>query len=249
MDFITIAAISIIIQVGDPETNLDRIEYWSKQASQAQADMALFSENSVPGYWQRPDIRYFGESLDGPSVKRLTAIAKEANIIICAGILENEGAHCYSTTVFVGPEGVIDRRRCSAMPDGQFRFLDVGDDNRLINIRNIPMGVSTSYETVSPGTCKILGDLGVKIILAPFANGVSRQDILAGKREYFKQRAIDNKAWLVTCDQSHYEDDQKTRTRPGAACFVDPAGQIVALTPESATGEHMVTYKIGIPKN
>lgn len=249
MDFIVIAAVSIIVQAGNPEANLDRIDHWTRQAAQAGADLVLFNETCVPGYLYRREIRDFGESLDGPAVKRLTAIAKDADIIICAGIAENDGGKCHNTMVLVGSEGLIGTHRKSSFPTGEEKWFDIGNDTNVFNIRNIPVGISICYESVAPATCKALSEKGAKIILAPYSNGVSRQEIVEGKREYFKLRAKENSAWYIACDQSGYDHNEKTKVNPGAACIVDPDGQIVALTPENATGEHMVAHRIGIARN
>lgn len=51
MNPITIEAVSCLIYPGNPEANLAQIEIWTHRAAAEKADLVLFNETSVMGYW------------------------------------------------------------------------------------------------------------------------------------------------------------------------------------------------------
>lgn len=248
-DVIVIAAVSCLIHYNDSvDRNFERIEHWSRQAAEAGADVVLFNETSVNCYWQNPGIRKEAETLDGPIIQRLTALAKELDLVICAGMAEKAGAKVHNTQVLVGPEGLIGRHRKSSFASGEEQYFDIGDDRDVFDVNGIKIGIAICFESIQPDTCKALKENGAEIILAPYANGVNAQDIADGKRPYFNKRAQENGVWYVAVDQCAYERDAKTLRRTGAACFVNPEGEIVDVTPVDQVGEHMIVRKIEIPR-
>jgi predicted amidohydrolase len=248
MEPITIAAVSVLVYFGSPKAvqkNLDQVEKWTRHAAAEGADLVLFNETSIQGYWQTPQLRKLAEPLDGPAVGRLTALAKELDIIIAAGLAEKRGDKVHNTHVLVGPEGLIGTHSKSSFADGEEKYFDIGNDYNVFDIGSWKVGISICYESVQPETCRKLADNGAEVILAPYCNGVTAQEIAEGKRPYFQERAEENGVWYVACDQcGSSKGDKTTPDRAGAACFVDPTGKIVATTDLEEKGEHMIVYRL-----
>lgn len=245
MNPITIAAVSCMIISGSPEANLARIELWARRAAEAGADLALFNETSVTGYWMDRRIRDLAEPLDGPSVRRLHELAAELNIVLAVGLAEREGEKVYNSHILVGPQGLIGSHRKSALPSGEEKWFDIGDDAHVFDVKGRKIGVAICFESVAPDTCKALADNGAEIILAPYMNGVTAQEIAEGKRPYFLERARTNRVWYVAVDQCGVDYSEPSRlTSPGAAAFVDPDGKMVLTTSLEETGEHMLMHRI-----
>jgi nitrilase/N-carbamoylputrescine amidase len=248
MQPLTIAAVSILVYYGSAENvqkNLDQVEKWTRLAAEEGADLVLFNETGITAYWQNPEIRKLAEPLDGPIVQRLTGLAKELDVIICAGMAEKAGDKVHNTQVLVGPDGLIGYHRKSSFASGEEKYFDVGNDLNTFDIAGWKAGVAICFESVHPETCAKLGEKGVDIILAPYCNGVTRQEIEEGKRPYFRERARDNGVWYVVSDQCGSSNGSTdVPERAGAACFVNPEGEIVAVTSLEEKGEHMIVHTL-----
>lgn len=244
METITIAAVSAIIMYASPEHNLERIAHWTEEASRAGADLVLFNESSVPGYWYNVGFRDYAEPIDGPSMQRLHELARQHDIIICAGIMERDGDKEHNTQVLVGPEGLIGKHRKSALPSGEEKWFDIGNDWNVFDINGIQIGIAICYESVHPETCQKLTANGAEVILAPYMNGVSAREIADGKRQYFFDRARENGVWYVVSDQGAHNPGEDLRT--GAVAFVNPFGEMVATTSLEQEGEHMIVRELDL---
>jgi len=248
MQPITIAAVSVLVYYGNAANvgkNVDQVEKWTRLAAEQGADLGLFNETNITGYWQTTQIRDLAEPLDGPIVQYLTGLANELDIMICAGMAEREGDKVYNTQVLIGPDGLIGYHRKSSLASGEEKYFDIGNDTNVFDIGFCKVGIAICYESIQPDTCAALAAKGAEVILAPYCNGVTRQEIDEGKRPYFNERARDNNVWYIACDQCGSSNGSITEPeRAGVGCFVNPSGDIVAVTSTEETGEHMVVYTI-----
>lgn len=73
-----------------PEISLGRAEAVVRQASRAGADLVMLPEMCTTGFTMEPAAQ--AEPLDGPSIRRLSAIARGAGIHLLAGVATREGA-------------------------------------------------------------------------------------------------------------------------------------------------------------
>jgi predicted amidohydrolase len=241
---IRIAGVSCLIRPADPEFNLAQIEKWTHLAAKESPDLVLFNETSATGYAQDVVMRTLAETLQGETVKRVTALAKKSGVFIAAGMMEKAGHRRYNSHVVVGPGGLVGVHRKSWLPDNKERdVFDPGDDANIIDIGLCKLGVAICYESVYADHCIALAGNGAEVILAPYMNGVTAQEISAGKRPYFNRRALENAVWYVACDQCNLRDG---RLVPGAVCFVNPRGALAASTSLNELGEHIVTHSLDL---
>ena len=103
---------------GDKAYNLSRIEELTRRAVEQGAEIVSFHECSISGYTflqhlSRDELADLAEPVpDGPSIATLVKIARDAGVVVMAGLVELDSAgrlfNCYVT---VGPEGFITRFR------------------------------------------------------------------------------------------------------------------------------------------
>lgn len=242
---ITIAAVSHESRIRDVEGNLRRIERWAREAAAAGADLVLFPEVAISGWWASREIRPYAEPLDGPSIRRLTALARELDVLIVVGMTERDGDGAYITQVILDGDGVVGTHRKSELSPGEEKYWDDGDDARVFDIRGLRIGIAICYESVHPETCAKLRAHGAEIILAPHANGTNPEELATGRRKYPFERAKENGVWYVACDSTPH--DENGGLRPGAAYVINPAGELAALTAPTSAGENMIVYTIRLP--
>ena len=118
MQNIKIATAQFEHRSGDKDYNLSVIRELSAKAAAKGAQVIAFHECSITGYTfarslskeQMLDVAEFVPG--GPSVERLTAFAKESDIVILAGLFEKDADdNLYKPYVCVGPDGIIAKYR------------------------------------------------------------------------------------------------------------------------------------------
>jgi len=239
---VVISAVSCEVRIRNRAHNLERIAFWSKQAAARGADLVLFPECTIDGWWQSRENRASAEGIDGKS------IAREYRILIAVGMTENGGDKYFLTHVIVGPRGVIGFHRKSSLAggrDGEASVWDVGNDANVFGIKGVGVGIAICFESVHPETCRKLKANGAEVILAPYANGTLPGEILdpaRAQRKWIWNRVAENRVWYVACDATPH--DKKGRLLPGAAYVISPNQELVACTPKDVPGEAMVVVRI-----
>jgi (R)-amidase len=247
-DSIVIAAVSCETRIRNTAYNLERIAFWSKRAAAEGADLVLFPECTVNGWWQSRENRRFAERLDGGSIGCVKKIARKHGIIIAVGMTEKSGDKYFLTHALVGPEGILGVHRKSSLAggsSGEASVWDVGNDANVFEINGFNLGIAICYESVHPETCRKLKAAGAEVILAPYSNGTLPGEILDPKREKRKwiwDRVRENRLWYVACDATPH--DKRGNLLPGAAFIISPDRELVACTPKDVPGEAMVVARI-----
>lgn len=245
-DTLVVAAVSCESRIHEPEFNLQRIEHWARAAAAAGAELALFPETGLSGWWASREVRRFAEPADGPSIQRLIRLARELDLVLVVGMTESNGDQAHITHVVLDGDGVIGKHRKSSLAPGEEKTWDPGDDANVFDIKGFKVGIAICYESVNPPTCAKLKAAGAEIILAPYANATNPDELLTGRRPYTYARAKENGIWYVACDVPPRNDDRTLRR--GAAYVISPEGKLVAITPPDATGENMVVYPIRLTR-
>jgi len=247
---ITIAAVSCESRIRQTEFNLSRIEHWTSRAASAGADLVLFPECGIHGWWQSRENRRFAESTNGPSVQRLIQLAKKHDIIIAAGMTELKDGRAHITHLLLNGDGILGLHRKSSLAggsEGEARVWEAGSDTNVVEIRGRTLGIAICFESVHPETCAELKNKNAEIILAPYANGTRPGEITdpeRRQRRWVWDRVRENRVWYVACDATPH--DSNGALLPGAAYIIDPGGGLVASTPGDNPGEAMVIHTIPV---
>jgi len=242
---LTIAAVSMESRLRDPAGNLARVEAWTGLAADGGAELVLFPEATLSGWWASREIRRWAETIDGPSIRRLIELAGRRGVALAVGMTERDGDRVYIAHVLLDGRGVIGVHRKTRLAPGEEQYWDPGDDARVFEYRGIRLGIAICYESIHPEMCARLRAAGAEIILAPYANGTDPDELTAGKRDYVYARARENGVWYVACDAP--PRDERGRLGRGAVYFIDPSGRLLELTGVSAAGESMIIRTIRLP--
>ncbi len=242
---LVVAVVSMESKIRQPERNLQRIEEWARRAAQAGAELVLFPETALSGWWASREIRAYAEPIDGPSVRRLIELARELEIVMAVGMTERSGKQAHITQVLLDGRGVIGTHRKTLLAPGEEKTWDPGNDANVFEIKGIRIGIAICFESVQPTMCSRLKAAGAELILAPYANGTDPDELLDGRRRYPAARARENGVWYVACDAPAH--DESGALRRGAVYIIDPAGQLVDITRPDARGENMVVRTIVLP--
>lgn len=112
------AAVQIEHASGDKAANLAKIAAWSERARQEGAELVLFPECCVTGYWflrhlDRTQLEALAEPVpEGPSVRELASLSARLHLTIGAGLVEaGDDGELYNTYVVAEPNGQVHSHR------------------------------------------------------------------------------------------------------------------------------------------
>src|ERR1035437_5819617 len=172
MDKLIISTAQFENKSGDKDYNLSVIEKLTKQASKEGSNVIAFHECSIPGYTfarhlskeQMLDLAEFIP--DGPSITKLTEIAKRNNIAVLAGLFEkDEYDRLFKTQVCVDKSGLVAKFR--KLHPFINPYLTAGDEYCVFDLYGWKCGILICYDNNIIENVRATALLGANIIFMP----------------------------------------------------------------------------------
>jgi predicted amidohydrolase len=249
--------------LGEPERVLRAIDAWCERAAAEKAELVLFPELVVHGHCT-PNTWELAEAVpDGPSVARLTQIAKRHRLALCAGLSEKERDIVYNTQVLVGPDGYIGKQRKLHLSRDEVFFYKGGRELPVFDVGPCKVGVIICYDNQFPEIARVLALRGAEVLLMPHAARFkiwddSAESQAAARRyahrflEKYALRARENACFAVLTDQSgragyveqwpRHSENQPHHA--GAALVWGPDGELLASTQQERIVEEMIVANL-----
>jgi predicted amidohydrolase len=260
MEAIKIATAQFEHKSGDKSYNLNTIETLSRQAAKEGAKAIAFHECSITGYTfarklskeQMLDIAEFIP--EGESIKRLTAIAKENNIAILAGLFEKDKEDkLYKGYVCVDKNGLVAKYR--KLHPFINPHLTPGNEYCVFELMGWKCGILICYDNNIIENVRATNLLGADIIFMPHVTmctpstrpgagfvdpklWMNREsdptslrlefDGMKGRdwlMKWLPARAYDNAIYLIFSNPVGMDDDQ---LKNGCSMIIDPYGDVIA---------------------
>ena len=244
----------------DKEYNLSRIEALSASAAKEGSDVIAFHECSITGYTfarklSKAQMLDVAETVpDGPSIKRLVAIAAENNIVVLAGLFEKDSDEkIYKTYVCVDKKGVV--AKFHKLHPFVNEFLTPGNEYCVFDLLGWKCGILICYDNNIIENVRATRLLGADIIFAPHVTMCTpsprpgagfcdpelwknRESDPASLRlefdgmkgrgwlmKWLPSRAYDNGIYVVFSNPIGMDDDQ---LKNGCSMIIDPFGDIIS---------------------
>ncbi len=161
----------------DKEANFEKIKAFTSQASDAGAEVLVFPECCITGYWclrhsTRQELLELAENIpSGPSSKKLMDLSQQTGMTIGAGLVEKDSdQNLYNSYIVAMPNGELKSHRklhCfvnAEMSSGsQYTVFDTPHGCRV--------GVLICYDNNLVENVRITALRGADIILAPHQTG------------------------------------------------------------------------------
>jgi predicted amidohydrolase len=260
MDKIKISTAQFEHRSGDKKYNLSVIERLSKKASQQGSHVIAFHECSITGYTfarglskeQMLDLAEFIP--DGDSVSELTAIAKQNDIIILAGLFEKDkNDNLFKAYVCVDKHGLIAKYR--KLHPFINPYLTPGDSYCVFEILGWKCGILICYDNNIIENVRATKLLGADIIFMPHVTMCTPStrpgagfvdpklwenretdptslrlefDGMKGRgwlMKWLPARAYDNAVYAIFSNPIGMDDDQ---LKNGCSMIIDPFGDVIA---------------------
>jgi predicted amidohydrolase len=211
------------------EANLQKIEALTLEAKEQGADLAIFPELSLSGYVVRDQFYELAETIPGPTVKKVEALAKETGMHIIFGmpeLSERTQATVFNTAAFVGPKGLIGKYRKMYLPTHSVfeekRYFRPGYQTAAFQTDLGNVGLCICYDIFFPEVVRLTRLKGAQLIICISASPAIR-------RSYFETltcaRAIENTAYVAYVNLAGVQDGLQFW---GGSRLVSPNGDILA---------------------
>lgn len=260
MEIIKIAAAQFENKSGDKKYNLEVIRKLSEKASKDGADVVSFHECSATGYTfarrlSKEEMLDLAEFIpEGDSVKELTRIAGDFNIVVLAGLFEKDKEdNLYNAYICVNEKGVIAKhRKFHPFINPQIK---PGEQYAVFDLNGWKCGILICYDNNIIENVRAAALLGAEIIFAPhvtmcapstypgsgfvdhklWENRLNNPDALRAEfdgakgrkwlMKWLPARAYDNGVYIVFTNSIGMDDDH---LKNGCSMILDPFGDILA---------------------
>jgi predicted amidohydrolase len=260
MEKIKISSAQFENKSGDKTYNLSVIEKLAKEAASEGSKVIAFHECSITGYTfarklSREQMLNLAELIpDGPSIVRLTEIAKKYDITILAGLFEKDSnENLFKAYVCVDKTGLIAKHR--KLHPFINPHLSPGNSYTIFDLHGWKCGILICYDNNVIENVRATVLLGANIIFMPHVTmctpssrpgagfvdpelWFNRQndptslrlefDGMKGREwlmKWLPSRSYDNGIYAVFSNPIGMDDDQ---LKNGCSMIIDPFGDIVA---------------------
>jgi predicted amidohydrolase len=260
MEKIKIATAQFENRSGDKEYNLSVIDALSKKAANDGANVVAFHECSITGYTfarhlSKEQMLELAEFIpDGPSILKLTEIAKKNNITILAGLFEKDvHDNLFKAYVSVDKKGFVAKYR--KLHPFINPYLTPGDQYCIFELYGWKCGILICYDNNIIENVRATTLLGADIIFMPHVTMCTPStrpgagfvdsklwetketdptslrlefDGMKGRdwlMKWLPARAYDNAVYVVFSNPIGMDDDQ---LKNGCSMIIDPFGDVIA---------------------
>lgn len=207
-------------EFGDKESNLGTIEAICKGGAALGVSLAVFPELFLTGYNLGSRARDFAEPMDGPSVRRLSSIAKDTGVAIVVGFPESSADSLYNTAVAIDAKGRVvgSHRKVFLFGSKEQSIFDAGTGFNTFELCGYRCALSICYDIEFPEVARSAASQGAEVLINPTANMSPYYDV---PTTLARARALENGIAVVYANLCGEEPGQKYT---GLSAIIGPDG-------------------------
>jgi len=177
---IIVASVQFEHSPGDKAANFAKIRHFVEQAARQNAEITIFPECCITGYWflrhlSRDEFAALAEPVfDGPSSQTLMQLSRQYGMTIGAGLIEaGDDGKFYKAYVVAMPDGTVRRhRKIHAFVSP---YLTCGSEYTVFDTpHGCRVGVLICYDCNLIENVRINALMGAEVLLAPHQTGGCR---------------------------------------------------------------------------
>ena len=241
---VKIASLSYIPVKWDKEANLQTIETMAREAAAAGAQILITPEGALEGYlidellasderelWE-PKFKAIAEPVNGPSVQRVRALARELQVDMVLGFLERDGDILHNSCAWIDHSGQVvhvHRKTHEAQPLFEPEYYHPGHEAKAFDTQYGRMGMMICYERQFPEVALALALDGARVLINPSYGSRGEWNTVM-----LRTRARDNEACLIF-------------THPKQTLVISPGGELIADV-DNEQGAGIVYAELKLPQ-
>lgn len=248
---LTVGLAQIDPALGDVERNLAKHRQWVQKGKDAGANLLVFPELSLTGYFLRDLVAETAITLDGPRMKELRALSSELDVVLGA-VIEEPDHRYFNASLYLSRGELVHVHRKVYLPTyGMFdeqRYLASGDRFRSFQTPYGRMGILVCEDIWHLSSAYILSLEGVDVIICPSASpgrGVTTDERLGTAESYnlvCRTYAQFLTTFFLYCNRVGYEDGANFW---GGSMAIGPNGDIIAKYEDADEALVVATLDLG----
>ncbi|KFU77968.1 carbon-nitrogen hydrolase family protein [Amycolatopsis lurida] len=189
------------------------------------ADLVIAAEMSTTGYHIGARSRELAEPADGPTAKRMSALARETCVALAYGYPESADGRVYNSVQLIGPGGqrLANYRKTHLFGDIDRDWFEPGTEAVVqAELDGLRIGLLICYDVEFPELVRAHALAGTELLVVPTALMSPYElvaDTLVPARAYESQLFV---AYANRCDT------EQELTYCGRSCVVAPTGEVLA---------------------
>jgi N-carbamoylputrescine amidase len=222
-----VAAVCMHSEPGEVEKNLDRMKSFVHEAKAKSAGAVLFPELSLSGYTLKNPDKICDPFQSEKIVEAVVRMAKDAKVILMAGMVEPlRGGKPYITQIVAGPGGLLGLYRKTHLSPPEKGKYTPGNTLPIFQAGEVAFGLELCYESHFPEISTVLCLKGAEILFIPHASPRGDADKkMKSWLRHLPARAFDNGDFVVACNQ--VGKTAEGFCFPGVILALDPRGQVM----------------------
>jgi len=206
----------------DKKANLERALSAIEEASRGGADLLVFPELFLAGYYMRERTKSEAEPLEGLSLSRLARSAKEHHTVVVVGFPELDGEAVYNSAAVIDADGrILGAHRKAHLYGVEPEYFVAGDRFQVFDTTVGRIGIQICFDVEFPETARLLALSGARILISASAN---MKPFEAYQDVYLRARAMENQIFHVLVNRVGKEEDTDFFGHSGVS---DPSGNLV----------------------
>ena len=236
---LSVALAQIDSRLGDRGHNLERHRNWVQQARDAGAQLLVFPELSLTGYFLKDLVPESAIQLDSPELRELAALSTELDVVVGA-VIESPDHRYFNASLYLSRGELLHLHRKVYLPTyGMFdeqRYFAPGDRFRSFATPFGRAGLLVCEDIWHLSSAYILSLEGVDMIICPSASpgrGITTDERLGTAESYAlvcRTYAQFLTTFFLYCNRVGFEDGANFW---GGSMVIGPNGDIIAQRPDA----------------
>lgn len=237
VDCLNIAVAQSPADLDGPQARLQWLADCLARLDGKEVDLLLLPELFLTGYNIGDKVSDWAECIDGPSARKIAALAALHNMAIHYGFAEREGERIYNAAACVDRNGhLLARHRKLLLPPGfEGDHFYPGETYTSFEIEGIKVATLICYDAEFPETFRAVASAGAELVLVPTALG-AQWGVVANA--VIPTRAFENGIYVCYANSCGTEDGMSYF---GGSCVIAPNGGDLA---RAGAGEEILQAKI-----
>jgi len=248
----TIGVVQMDCALGDSARNVAKIGRFAALASSLGVDLAVFPECCTTGYFLGSRLEGLAEPPDGPTSKKLAAIARDNRLYMAVGAYTRRDDGLYNSQLLYGPDGrhlaTYDKAHLFA---GERALCRAGDRPVVVETPIGRIGMTICYDLIFPDYVRHLVDLGADFLInsTDWITDAYQRGTWgwAGPttQALASTRALENLTFLAMANRVGHENatPELVFESFGYSCVTGPSGKVLASIAE---GEGIAVARIDV---
>lgn len=211
-----------------PDKNVERAARALGEARKEDANLVVFPELFLTGYWAKDMLYRLAEPITGPHVSELLRACSEHGLSAIVGFVELDETylHVYNSALLLSPDGEVAAYRKRHLPTflvfDEARWFKAGHGPySLWRVAGVPVGVEICYDVFFPEVTRAYALLGAWLVVAISA---SPDPSLRFFKLLTRARALENTVFFTWVNLVGVFDGLGF---PGGSQVVSPLGDVV----------------------